>query len=283
MEEKKTETAYREEINLYEFYKIVKKRFKLIFGMFIIAALLTAIISFLIPPVYRSSFIIKIPGYTGYTLDPGEATIISPGETIWIIEKLNSMRKDNMLSELSKKLGIDEKKMEEMVAVKAKDIRGEKNIVEIIVDVRNPMIITDLKEGIVRFLNQNPYVNERIRFYKEELMQFEKEIKSKITEIYALKDATTTQIKQGKVNIVGYNPIEVENSVIDLKQKLVNLQTKISLLKGFDVTVEPIILKKPVRPRKLLNITIAGVTSVFLGVCLAYLMAWFERNRASSE
>jgi hypothetical protein len=170
-----------------------------------------------------------------------------------------------------------------MVSVRAKDIRGEKNIVEITVDVRNQKIIDDLKQGIMRYLNQNPYVNERISFYKNELVQFENEIQSKINEIYVLKNAATTQIKQGRLNIVGYNPIEVENSVIDLKQRLVNLQTKINLLKGFNVVVEPIILKKPVKPRKLLNITIAGVSSVILGMFLAYFMTWFERNRKSSE
>jgi capsular polysaccharide biosynthesis protein len=280
MEEKKTETAYREEINLYEFFYIIKKRLKLILGMFIISTVLTAVISFLLPPVYRGSFIIKIPGYI---LDPGETTIISPGETIWIIEKLDGMRKDKMFKELSEKLDIEEEKIKEMVSVRAKDIRGEKNIVEITVDVRNQKIIDDLKQGIMRYLNQNPYVNERISFYKNELVQFENEIQSKINEIYVLKNAATTQIKQGRLNIVGYNPIEVENSVIDLKQRLVNLQTKINLLKGFNVVVEPIILKKPVKPRKLLNITIAGVSSVILGMFLAYFMTWFERNRKSSE
>ena len=50
-----------DEINLYDYWKVIVKRKRLIIGLFVIAILASAIISFLMPKIYRGEVILKLP------------------------------------------------------------------------------------------------------------------------------------------------------------------------------------------------------------------------------
>ena len=86
MEEKSKEQTYLgdDEIDLYELCLVLKKRYKLILGIFVIAVLMAGVISFRMTPVYRSSFIVRIPTVPTRSNE----TIISAAETEKMINEL---------------------------------------------------------------------------------------------------------------------------------------------------------------------------------------------------
>ena len=58
-----------DEINLYDYWKVIAKRKILIIGLFIVIVVSTAIGSFLMPDIYRGEAVLLVPvSYTHLTL-----------------------------------------------------------------------------------------------------------------------------------------------------------------------------------------------------------------------
>ncbi len=53
-------TTYEDEINLYDLWKNIMKRKKLIFWIFIISIISAGIISFMMPKIYRGEVAVRI-------------------------------------------------------------------------------------------------------------------------------------------------------------------------------------------------------------------------------
>jgi len=63
-----------------------------------------------------------------------------------------------------------------------------------------------------------------------------------------------------------------------LQLEINNLQRQKEALQPTQVIREPTISEKPVRPKPVLNIIIAGVLGIFIGVFLAFGKEWWEKN-----
>lgn len=57
------------------------------------------------------------------------------------------------------------------------------------------------------------------------------------------------------------------------------LEVSHKLLMGFDVAVKPVVLMKPVRPKKTLTIAVAEITALFFSIFLAILLEWVEKQK----
>jgi len=267
-----------DEIDLYELFLVLKKRFKLIAGIVISAVLITGVISFLSPPVYRSSFIIRMFSKNENRMNP----IISTGEVEKLISELDLLRKEKQLNELSKRLNIKDEQIKKAVKFYAKTPSDDKDLVEITLDIYDRGLIPDLRNGIIQYLNQNPYVNERITTWKDNLLQQKAEIQKKIQEIDGFKNFLISQIKNDRAKYLGFNPLQLDEEVIKLKKELRDLEDTIKLLRGFEVTIEPEIPQMPIRPKKALNIAMAGLVSLFLGISLTFLIEWIDSKKHSN-
>jgi LPS O-antigen subunit length determinant protein (WzzB/FepE family) len=276
LEEKSKEQRYLadDEIDLYELCLVLKKRAKLILGILLGAVLLTGVISFMMTPVYRSSFIVRMP--TVSTLS--KETIISAAETEKIINGLKGLR-DKRNKDLSERLEINENKIHDLVSLTAKVPGNQENFVEITTDVYDPSLVSKLRTGVIDYLNRNQYVKERIALERKNLIQMEQEIQTRIDGIDGLKDFVVNQIKKGRIRDLGFNPIDLDKTVIDLKQRLYDTENDLQLLKGFEVAVEPTIPQKPVKPKKVLYMALAGITSLFISIFIAFIMEWAEWNK----
>jgi len=290
MEGQKREKFYsEEEIDLYELCLILKKRFKLIAGVFISAILITALISFLLPPVYRGSFIIRVPmipetqtkNIFNEELN-ARVPLINPKEAVNLIENLDRLRKEKQIRKLSDALGISDEKVDALVELTANAPRDVKDSIEVVIDSRSPVLINDFKDGILGFLNENQYAKTRISLRRASLLSLREEIKNKISEVEAVRKLVSNQIREDKTKELGFNPIEMDKDVIIFKQILRNVENEIKLQKGFEIVVEPVISDKPVRPKKALNVAVAGTLFLFLGVFLAFFVELFNRNRSVS-
>jgi capsular polysaccharide biosynthesis protein len=279
MNDKKNEVPYsrNDEIDLYDLYLVLKKRFKLIAGIVVSTTLIIGIISFFMPPVYRSSFIVRIFNTSATEKNP----IISTGEVEKIISELDLLRKEKQWNELSKRLTIDSDKIKKVVKFDAKTPRDAKDLVEITVDVYDRGLIPDLKNGIVQYLNQNPYVNKRIAMWKDSNLYQKAEIQEKIQEIDEFKNFVIVQIKKDRAKYLGFNPLQLDEEVINFKQRVRDLENSIKLLRGFEVTVEPVIPNKPIKPNVMSIILATLVIALFIGVAITFLIERHEREKAT--
>ncbi len=277
MDEKKSQnTIIDDEIDLYDLYLVVKKRARLIGIIFLLITVSAGVISFLLPPVYSGKMVIRLPNVY-------EKTIITPSEAMAILNELDELREEGRFDELSKKLNIDNTRVSELVKISTSTPRGEKKFIETTIDVHTPDLIMYIKDALLTYLNNNKYVKERIRLQRESMNHLKEEILKKINEIEGLKEYVVNEIKHGKVKDLGFNPINLDKEVINLKQRLKNIEKDITLLKGFEVVVEPNIPVKPSKPKKKLIVAVAGLTSLFFGIFLAFFMEWLEKNRRDSK
>jgi capsular polysaccharide biosynthesis protein len=93
-------------------------------------------------------------------------------------------------------------------------------------------------------------------------------------------------------NELSRNEIELRNKDTELKDidtEIMNNLEKINeqelrkiRIEGFKILQEPYAGTKPVAPRKKFNIAVAGVTSIFLGIFLAFLVEFVQKQRKSA-
>ncbi len=276
-----------DEVDLYELCLIVKKRFKLIAGGVISAVLITVVISFLLPPVYRGSFIIRVPMISEpQAFNEGlntQVPLINPKEAVNLIGNLDRLRKDGQIKKLSDALGISDEKIGALVELTANAPRDVKDSIEVVIDSTSPVLINDFKDGVLGFLNENQYAKKRISLRRASLLSLREEIKNNISEVEAVRKLVRNQIREDKTKELGFNPIEMDKDVIIFKQTLRNVENEIELQKGFEIVVEPVISDKPVRPKKALNVAIAGISFLFIGILLAFLKEWAEKHATETE
>ncbi|BCB96344.1 hypothetical protein JZK55_12660 [Dissulfurispira thermophila] len=86
-------------------------------------------------------------------------------------------------------------------------------------------------------------------------------------------------LESGRLILVGFNPIELEKRSSDLKIERLTIEQALNRLKGIEMIDKPYILKNPVKPRIKMNIALAGITSLFAGIFLAFLMEYVEKMR----
>lgn len=78
-------------------------------------------------------------------------------------------------------------------------------------------------------------------------------------------------------------PIELNKRVSDLKIEKIAVEQAIKNLKGVEIVGNLYIPKNPVKPSIKKNIVIAGITSLFVGIFLAFLMEYIDRIKLQSK
>jgi capsular polysaccharide biosynthesis protein len=260
-----------EEMDLYEVVLLLKKRFKLVAGVFFIAVAFAVAASLLAAPVYRGSFICRVP-----YLKSGH---ISALETEKLIESLKLLREEKRLDELSAKLEMTKEEVRGIVSLKAKTPKDTEDLVEITVDVRAPELIIGVKNGILKFLNGNSYVREKIDRERDSIVILKEETRDRINRMEKLSNAVSSQSEQGGIKDVGLTPIYMQEGAIRLREKVNDLDNELARLEGFLVVTEPGVPKVPVKPRIAVNVAVAVIASLILGVFLAFFVEWLERSR----
>ena len=82
--------------------------------------------------------------------------------------------------------------------------------------------------------------------------------------------------RAGIISTIGFNPIEVNKSISDIKVELLLIEQQLSRLNkgGVEIATQPYISNKPISPKRLLNIVAAGIFSLVLGVFLAIFIEY---------
>jgi capsular polysaccharide biosynthesis protein len=249
----KTQTINEDEINLYDYYKVIVKRKRLIIGLFVIAILASAVISLLMPKIYRGEVVLKLPEKQSQS-----SITITAKELLSVIGKIDAERILPTTHHL-------------IADVKLTALKDSTDKLQLIIEAKDKDTLPQAAAEFVTYLNDTPIIK---RFVEEErqrlLMQLE-EINEVIEKSYK------RLIKSGRLIPVGFNPIELEKRASDLKIERLIIEQAIQRLKGVEMLEKPYILKNPVKPRIKMNIALAGITSLFAGIFLAFFMEYVER------
>jgi len=272
-QEEKTQTEY-EEIDLMDYIKVIIKRKRLIWTVFLVAVIIAGIFSFISPKVYKIDTAIEIGQI-------GEQGVEAPAD---VEERIDS---DVYGILIRGKLGISEKKYPKIETINPKGTKlivaevestkpvKAKNILEEI----NNLILDEHQEKIKV---KKELLEKYIERSKTKVISLEEEKKNLEAKVDALQKILPYQQDPG----TQYALFDTKEKLEKKKQEIENLYLEINSLQRSLEDIQltkivkvPTVSERPVKPKPLLNIVIAGVLGVFIGVFLAFGKEWWEKNK----
>ena len=245
-----------DEINLYDYWKVIVKRKRLIIGLFVIAILASAIISFLMPKIYRGEVILKLP-----------AKELTSKELFSVIGKIDAEK----ILPTTHHLVSD---------VKLNVLKDSTDKLRLVIEAKNTDALSQAAAEFVAYLNGIPLIKRFVEEERKRLLMQSEEIDKVIKGSDGLTRTYKKLLESGRLIPVGFNPIELEKRVSDLKIERLVIEQGIKRLKGVEMISSLNIPKNPVKPRIKKNIALASITSLFAGIFLAFFMEYIEKVRS---
>jgi capsular polysaccharide biosynthesis protein len=255
---------YNDEINLYDLWKVIAKRKKLIIGLFIVIVGLTAIVSFLMPDIYR-----------------GEAGLL----VILNSEVINAKEITDLIGNIDpeKRLSIMPKSYPNIKDLKFKAIKDSKNKIVVTIDAKKIDDISRALSEVVGYLNNMDIIKSTVSRDKAIVLRQLAELSDLIKSSPDLLATYHKLFRAGKLSTMGFNPVEVNKKIIDIKVELLAIEQQLARLNngGVEIAAQPYISNKPVSPKRELIIVAAGIFSLLLGVFLAIFIEYIGKIKRS--
>lgn len=258
--------VYEDEINLYDYWKVIVKRKILIIGLFLVAVLASAIISLLMPKIYRGEVVLT-------------QLVLSPKELIAVVGKIDAGKKEEILPTTHH--SITDIKLNTIKSDATKDSTDK--LLQVIIEAKSADDIPAAMTEFVGYLNNFSLINRAVEEERQRLFKQSEELSKVVEHSNELAETYKKLLKDGKLVPLGFNPVEIRKRVSDIEMEKFAIDQAIQRPKGVEMLEKPYILKNPVKPSIKKNIALAGIASLFAGIFLAFFMEYVERIRNKSE
>ncbi len=161
-------------------------------------------------------------------------------------------------------------------SVRIKQIPGSTDKFKIIVELTQTTYFQEVIKIFVQYLNNIPLIARAVEQSREQLTKRLEEIDVVMSKSQEDAERFQRMMVKEKLNPIGFNPVQFNRMRSDLEVEKIALKQSIKNLTGFEIVTNPIIFQKPVRPRPMLYMAIAGVISLILGVFLAMFLIYME-------
>lgn len=240
-------------------------------GLIILVAVVCAIIGrYAIPPIYKTSFVIK----------PNNQT-----ENVYLnmLNDLDILLDDKNYEEIAKDL-----KISELLASQLKDIKVNPvfknefkkdtiNMVEIVLLLRNAQLIDTFQNSIINvYLNQSAYYTKLQQIKDRDLQAMEERLVYDLKENDSLKRTVTANAfprnSGGFVYGEPIDPLKIYQSGLQLYQHLLYVRLQKEFTHGFELVKPGVIRIKPYFPRLIILLP----AFIFVGFIVSFVL----NNRA---
>ncbi len=263
-----------EEVDLRDYLNMIKKRWKIILGVFLSSIIISVIVSFSLPKVYEVKLMLRIGKVKDEFVETGEITAkVFQSKLVLeeVIKRLNLSITEEKIREIKGKIFISE--LDNILEVKGQDSNPQRavelvNVVANIILERHKLFLEERQEIIEKY----------IAGVEEQLVQGEEDIKNLRCKIK--RDENTTS--QAKAYIVSGYMDSLEKKLVRydvLKTELYekNLE-KVYETEPTQIIVFPLNPMKPISPRKKINVLIAVLVGLIVGLGLAGFLEYFEQS-----
>lgn len=264
-----------DEFDLYKIWVLIKKRGFLLIaitGIFTISACIYAFVS---PKVYSVSNMLSIyqlPINDLNNQSKSDVNIINNPEAITIINNLKYLSK----IQVAEALGLDKKNLKSinLKSIKVKNIK-DTALISISIDSLNKADAETFINKLPDYIQEYPYIKNRIETQKSLLMKNGNELKS------IIDNPEKSLNLNGKSALIKYL-----SDLSDLKQKYNNIETTVELLNSHkivmlaDKTTLPDI---PVRPNKKIVIILGILTGFIAGLFIIFIIDSFFNHKQRTE
>ena len=260
-----------EEIDLYDLWLILKKKWLVILVVTFISTGLALSYAFLIPKVYRVHNILLFNQLQdGEILNQGEMTA-----AVSVLDKLNNLN-DLETQKVFNMLGINDGNIKAIKSIKSSEIKGSSSL-WVDIDTTDRKAGVALMEALPSVVLSTPTIADKLKTQKAIIQKNIDDLKAIINNpMMSLKLSRDTIVYLPSIDLYAlrekYNRLNMIMEKID-RGLLISLAWK---------TEPP---KWPIKPKKALSILIGLVMGCFLGILIAFFMEWVtkERHRHSND
>ena len=255
---------YNDEINLYDLWKVIAKRKKLIIGLFIVIIVSTAIGSFLMPDIYRGETVLIII----------KSDVITAKELTGLIGRID---REKQLSMVPKSYpNVTDIKFNTIKDSNKDSNKDSKDKIVVTIDAKKIDDIPKALLEVIAYLNNINVIKSAVSRNKEILLSQSAELSDIIKSSPDLLSTSNKLFKAGKLSTMGFNPIEINKKIVETKIELLAVEQQLSRLNkgGIEIAAQPYISNHPVSPKRLLNVVVAGISSLLLGIFLAFFIEY---------
>ncbi len=265
---------YEDEINLYDYWKVIVKRKTLIIGLFLVAVLASAVISLSMPKIYRGELVLKLPVLT---------PVLTAKELLAVIGKIDAEKILPTTHHL-------------VSGVKLNALKDSTDKLQLIIEAKNTDAIPSAITEFAAYLNNLSLIKEPVEREKEKVVKRLKDIpgliKDKsdlIKEYNSFAKMYDRKLERGELSIINLVPADFKQRAMNLDNERRSLVEEAKEAKedmenitGVSLAGNPYISKTPVKPNIKKNIILAGIVSLFAGILLAFLMEYIEKVKGAS-
>lgn len=255
-----------DEVNLYDLWKVIARRKILILAIFLISVLLAAIISSIMQKVYQGEAVLMIASKDISASMPANA----------IINTFNPINQEKVDM-------ISPQNATTIMKANFVEIKGLNDRFKVIVQSKDPGKIQDFVRDLVIFLNENTEIKHCIENSKELLTKKAHELALVISQSESLKKSYEKMLQNGKVTTLGFSPVSLERQLSDMRIEKLMLEKQLENISGIEVVGKTSFSNQPIKPRMKMNIALAGMASLFIGVFLAFFLEFIKKMKAKDR
>lgn len=249
-----------DEIDLYALcnWNVLVKRKMVIIQVISIFLLGAVIYSFMAPKIYRVEVHAKL-----------HPTQVTAKDLSSIIGKVDRERKAIIFS----------KNPSDIQKAEIINIRGTTDKFKIRIDAINREHIPSYIDQMIKYIENIPEIKRTYDAYTTELDEKIKVAK----EGDKRNDIQIKEIEKRLINTrmlsIGFDPIEIRNKSMALKMEIYRLERERQQYKIIRLMDAPFVSQYPVKPKKALIITLAGIIGLMCGIFIIFIMEYFERRK----
>jgi len=282
-EESKREQSYLvvetvdDEIDLYELFLIIKRRFK-----WVILTLLS-VVSFAVMYLYFTSPIFLLSHtYRDNLISFNRNFSVYPVAQS-IASKVNSYISDGNYKSLEDYLSLREETVKSLKSISIEPLtRGNYSVFQVKIKGKTRDYLPKIDAAFRKKLFSSPAVERFVRVQRESLESQLEAISKQLQELQPEINRLKGQLLSGKVKVLGFNPLDLNKTFVELKTQEAEIRSKLALLVPCS-TVSLYSPEKPVAPKVPIVLAVSIFSGFFLGLFVAFFVEWLEGVRKRRE
>jgi capsular polysaccharide biosynthesis protein len=243
-------------------------------GIFIVAVVGSAIISFQMPKIYEISSTLQLGNVNGLLISKEEAKEIILNQNV-LLSIIKELDLNGEPAGLKQSIKIEDMKETSLLRIKmtSSDIEKSFKINDAII---KPLIV----QGQKLYQKRVSMLNERLGELEAEIKGVEGDIvrtQAMISGLPASSNVSQSDVSLRIILLQNTLP-SYETNLTALRNQRSDLRLSLESAKEFKVFESPIAPKNSIGPKSERNVVLAGILSLIAGVFLAFTMEFWQKN-----
>lgn len=248
------EPSIADEVNLFNYWKVIFKRRRLLLGVFLIVLTGAAAISLLMPEIYRGEYMLHMATYNYSDL----------------VERVNSGDKSRLKGILPQTYQLVDKieltPLPDTVLYKLK----------VVIDARDTGDIHLIKNELFEYIVNFPFYKKSAEEKAERLQKELNELSKAIAYPEEILKTYNELLKNDKLVPIVFNPVDLHRGIVELIKRKVWVEQWLKNYSSLEIITEEI-HPNPVKPKFKRNVLLAALIGILAGIFFAFIAEFAEK------